>query len=70
MATLNEFISNIKSEGLMRTSRFAVTMQPPRSLGNSVKDLRKILLYCDSINLPGINLETDRKSTRLNSSHT
>lgn len=63
MATLNEFISNIKSEGLMRTSRFAVTMQPPRSLGNSVKDLRKILLYCDSINLPGINLETSLAKT-------
>ena len=63
MATLNEFISNIKSEGLMRSSRFAVTMQPPRSLGNSVKALRKILLYCDSVNLPGINLETTQAKT-------
>jgi hypothetical protein len=63
MATLNEFIANIKGEGLMRTSRFAVTMQTPRSLGNSVKDLRKILLYCDSINLPGITLETSLAKT-------
>ena len=47
----------------MRTSRFAVTMQPPRSLGNSVKDLRKILLYCDSVNLPGITLETTLAKT-------
>jgi len=63
MATLNQFIANIKSEGLMRSSRFAVVMQPPRSLGNSVKDLRKVLLYCDSINLPGINLETTLAKT-------
>jgi hypothetical protein len=47
----------------MRTSRFAVTMQTPRSLGSSVKDLRKILLYCDSVNLPGINLETTQAKT-------
>jgi hypothetical protein len=63
MATLNQFISNIKSEGLMRTSRFAVTMQPPRSLGGSIKDLRKILLYCDAINLPGITLQTVEAKT-------
>jgi hypothetical protein len=63
MATLNQFIANIKNDGLMRSSRFAVTMQPPRSLGNSVKDLRKILLYCDSVNLPGINLETTLAKT-------
>lgn len=63
MATLNQFISNIKSEGLMRTSRFAVTMQTPRSLGNSVQDLRKILLYCDSVNLPGITLQTTEAKT-------
>lgn len=63
MATLNQFISNIKSEGLMRTSRFAVIMQTPRSLGSSVKDLRKILLYCDAVNLPGITLETSLAKT-------
>lgn len=63
MATLNEFTANIKNEGLMRSSRFAVTMQTPRSLGSSVKNLRKILLYCDSVNLPGITLETTLAKT-------
>lgn len=47
----------------MRTSRFAVTMQPPRSLAGSVKDIRKILLYCDSVNLPGISLQTAEAKT-------
>jgi hypothetical protein len=65
MASLNEFISNVKSEGLMRTSRFAVTFAPPpgMSTSNYTHNLRKILLYCDTVNLPGINLETTQAKT-------
>jgi hypothetical protein len=65
MAKLNDFISSVAGEGLMRTSRFAVTFTLPNAMpaGNYVGNLRKILLYCDSINLPGINLETSQAKT-------
>lgn len=65
MATLNEFISNIKSEGLMRTSRFAVAFSLPGAISAGLyeRNLRKILLYCDNINLPGITIETTAAKT-------
>jgi hypothetical protein len=65
MATLNEFISAIAGEGLMRTSRFAVMFTLPNAIieGKYSRDLRKVLLYCDNINLPGITLETTAAKT-------
>ena len=65
MASLNQFIASIKSEGLMRNSRFAVTFNSPRSMqgGGAATDLRKILLYCDNVNLPGMTLETTQAKT-------
>lgn len=65
MATLNEFISQIAGEGLMRTSRFAVMFSLPSGItvGQYTGELRKVLLYCDSINLPGITLETTAAKT-------
>jgi hypothetical protein len=65
MATLNEFISAIAGEGLMRTSRFAVMFTLPSAIaeGQYSRDMRKILLYCDNINLPGITLETTAAKT-------
>ena len=65
MATLNEFISTVAGEGLMRTSRFAVMFTIPAAVidGNYSADMRKVLLYCDNINLPGITLETTAAKT-------
>lgn len=65
MATLNEFISTVAGEGLMRTSRFAVMFSVPGAIieGQYNRDLRKVLLYCDNINLPGITLETTAART-------
>ena len=65
MATLNEFISTVAGEGLMRTSRFAVMFTIPTAVieGNYSADMRKVLLYCDNINLPGITLETTPAKT-------
>ena len=65
MATLNEFISTVAGEGLMRTSRFAVMFSIPAAIaeGQYSRDLRKVLLYCDNINLPGITLETTAAKT-------
>jgi hypothetical protein len=65
MAKLNDFISSVAGEGLMRTSRFAVTLKLPNAMpaGNYIGNLRKILLYCDNVNLPGISLETTQAKT-------
>ena len=65
MATLQEFISQVAGEGLMRTSRFAVLFTLPNGLSAGLYDtnLRKILLYCDSVNLPGLTLETTAAKT-------
>jgi hypothetical protein len=65
MATLNEFISTVAGEGLMRTSRFAVLFSIPNAIpeGQYARDFRKVLLYCDNINLPGITLETTAART-------
>lgn len=65
MSTLQEFISQVAGEGLMRTSRFAVSFSLPNGLSAGLYDtnLRKILLYCDSVNLPGLTLETTAAKT-------
>jgi hypothetical protein len=56
---LRNFISTIKTEGLMRSSRYAVMMTPPKSVG-SVANMRKLLLFCSEISLPGQNLITNQ----------
>lgn len=65
MATLNEFISQVAGEGLMRTSRFAVSFALPTAISSGLYEgnLRNILLYCDNINLPGITIETTAAKT-------
>jgi hypothetical protein len=65
MASLQEFISQVAGEGLMRTSRFAVTFSLPSAIveGTYSRDIRKVLLYCDNINLPGLTLETTAAKT-------
>lgn len=65
MSTLQEFISQVAGEGLMRTSRFAVSFSLPNGLSPGLYDtnLRKILLYCDNVNLPGLTLETTAAKT-------
>jgi hypothetical protein len=54
---LKNFIATVKTEGLMRSSRYAVTLSPPRSVG-SFKDLKKILLFCADVQMPGVQLNT------------
>ena len=65
MASLNEFLGNIKGEGLMRSSRFSVFFNLPLSVlqGGYTTNLRKVLLYCDTINLPGLSFATAEAKT-------
>jgi hypothetical protein len=56
---LKEFISNVKNDGLMRSSRYTVVMAPPLSMGTSeTNNLRQILLFCSEASIPGVNIST------------
>jgi hypothetical protein len=56
MALLNEFISKLKKDGLMRTARYTVVF-PNGDEG------RSLALYCDQVTLPGLNYNTNPSMT-------
>lgn len=56
MALINDFISNLKQTGLARTNRYIVQVSPPVSGEDDTK--RKLILFCDQIQLPGQNFAT------------
>jgi hypothetical protein len=62
MANLKEFIAAVKGEGLMRNNRFSVFFSIPSGVEQSF-DLRKVMLYCDSITLPSLTVETAQAKT-------
>lgn len=58
---IQEFIAQVKSGGLARNNRYAVMFTPP--LKNSNAQLRKILLFCDQVQLPGASYATVQNRT-------
>lgn len=54
---LKNFIATVKTEGLMRSSRYSVTLSPPRSVG-AFNNLKKVLLFCSDVQMPGVQLNT------------
>jgi hypothetical protein len=62
MANLKEFVAAVKSEGLMRNNRFSVFFSIPSGIEQSF-DLRKVMLYCDSVALPSVTVETAQART-------
>jgi len=59
MANLNDFIAQVKQNGMARTNRFAVEFALPNSLqGFDLNSLRTALLFCDQVQLPGLNINT------------
>lgn len=56
---LKNFIAQVKTEGLMRTSRYSVSMRLPKSI-NSSANMRKILLFCSDITIPGVTIATNQ----------
>lgn len=56
---LKNFIALVKTEGLMRTSRYNVSVRVPKSLSYS-PNMRKILLFCSDISLPGVTMATNQ----------
>lgn len=64
MSTLNQFIAQVKTIGIARTNRFSVIITPPKKLaGLSNTGLQFILLFCDQIQIPGLNLATTPNRT-------
>lgn len=59
--SVKNFISEIKSQGLARTNRFAVLFTPPANVNPG--NLRKTLLFCDQAVLPGVNFSTIQNRT-------
>lgn len=60
---LKEFIANVKVGGLMKSSRYSILMTPPTSLLKTNPDLRKVLLFCSAVSMPGVNLATAQNRT-------
>lgn len=56
MATLDQFIGKIKSGGLMQTARYTVII-PDSTNGHLLG------LYCDQVQLPGLNVGTSANTT-------
>jgi hypothetical protein len=65
MASLQQFIAQVNGEGLMRSSRFSVFFSLPNAVTQGIytTDLRKVLLYCDTITLPGLSFATAEAKT-------
>jgi hypothetical protein len=62
MASMREFIGTIANQGLMRNNRFNVLLSVPPAVSLGV-DVRKVLLYCDSVTLPGLSIATAEAKT-------
>ena len=66
---INRFISEIKNGGVARHNRFAVLFTPPRKISEGAKvlgnkdALQKVLLFCDTVQLPGVNYSTVQNRT-------
>lgn len=60
MAQLNDFIGQIKGEGLMRNNRYVIVMPLPKGLAGTYNtgQMQKVLLFCDSISVPGVTIST------------
>jgi hypothetical protein len=65
--SIENFLATVRSEGMMRTSRFTVNFALPtifskKSLPGQ-EDMRKVLLYCESTNLPSMSISTTEVRT-------
>ena len=58
---INRFISEIKNGGVARHNRFAVVFTPPQRVNPDA--LQKVLLFCDQVQLPGVNYSTVQNRT-------
>ena len=58
---INQFVAQVKQGALARSNRFAVMFTP---MGiNDYSALQKVLLFCDQVQLPGVNFSTVQNRT-------
>jgi hypothetical protein len=64
---MQNFLAEVKSDGLMRNTRFSVWFTLPQIFRNKglpgAENIRKILLFCESATIPGIGLATSQSRT-------
>ena len=60
MPNLDEFIASVKTQGMMRSNRYTVTMG---DVVNDPDNLRQIMMYCADVQLPGVNMSTAQLRT-------
>jgi hypothetical protein len=54
--SLNDFISEVKKDGLARQNRFSVTITPPNSMADSTgQSTQLVQLFCEQAALPGVS---------------
>lgn len=58
---LKDFISEVKRGAIARNNRYAVIFTPPAKVNPAA--LQKVLLFCDQIQLPGVNYSTVQNRT-------
>jgi hypothetical protein len=58
MPSISNFIARVKNDGFSRENRFEVVISPPFSVGATTEEREKLLFYCQSVSMPGINFMT------------
>lgn len=61
MSNISDFIAEIKTQGLARTNRFAVMFSTPNNENPAA--LKKAMLFCDQVQLPGMSYGTTQNRT-------
>jgi hypothetical protein len=61
---LNQFISQVQQLGIARSNRYNVIITPPQKLPRlGSLGLSNMLLFCDQVQIPGINISTIQNRT-------
>lgn len=53
---INDFVTQVKKDGISRSNRYKVLFSPPSNVNQDA--LQKVLLFCDQIQLPGVSYAT------------
>lgn len=59
--SIERFIAQLQTSSMARSNRFAVLFNPPAGISTSTLD--NILLFCDSVQIPGVNYSTVQNRT-------
>ena len=54
--SLKNFQAEVRSKGLSNPNRFEIMFPPPLAMVNKIKDIKPVLLYCESTSLPPQNI--------------